>query len=197
MSPTAVNRAPTAVEAGKRFNNWAVSLKPQSIVFAGSLLGKAIIMQCYPKSAIFFLVLCPMHNQFKKSSLNTHTLFHMTFSSVFSKVYCLFSWTQYLSAFIYIFKGKPPSNYHRKCPSIGMLSAERLFFSECHPGLTNILLKWRYKSLHSHCILKQPDTYCSGLRAIFTLYYVKVMVKYNRKPNSNGLLSCTVPFFFQ
>lgn len=124
-----------------------MSLKPKSKVFAGSILGKPIIMQCYQKSALFFLVLCCMQKLLKKSCINKHTLFHMTFFSVFSKVYCLFSLTQYLSAFIYSLKEKPSSNCHQKCPSIGMLSGERLSFSECHPGLKYILLKPRYKCL--------------------------------------------------
>lgn len=124
-------------------------------------------MQCYQKSALFFLVLCCMQKLLKKRKrkkeklcINKHTLFHMTFSTMFSKVYCLSSLAQYLSVFIYSLKEKSPSNCHQKCPSIGMLSGGRLSFPECHPGPRYIYWNQYTRASSNHCICKirQPYT---------------------------------------
>lgn len=152
-------------------------------------------MQCYQKSALLFLVLCCMQKPLKKSWVNKYTLFHMTFSWMSSKVYCLSSLTQYLSAFIYSLKEKPSSNCHQKCPSIGMLSGERFFSRSVTLGSNTFYCNKGRSGSSNDCILNQLDTYHSGLRTIFNLYYVKVRVKYNREPNSNDLLSCTLSFF--
>lgn len=152
MSPTAVNRAPTAVEAGKRFNNWAVSLKPQSTVFAGSLLGKAIIMQYYPKSAIFFLVLCPMHNQFKKSSLNKHTLFHMTFFfSVFKSILSFQLNTIFVNFYLYL-QRKASLKLPQKMPFYRHAVSRKAFLlrvsSWAHKHFTDMKIQESSQSLH-------------------------------------------------
>lgn len=170
-------------------------LKPKSKVFAGSILGKPIINAMLPKKCSS-LSSSVLHAKAIKKVLGKqiysfpYDLFLNVFKSILS-----FQFNTIFVSFIYSLKEKPSSNCHQKCPSIGMLSGERLFSRSVTLGSNTFYCNKGRSGSSNDCILNQLDTYHSGLRTIFNLYYVKVRVKYNREPSSNDLLSCTLSFF--